>query len=171
MFHTFSLDDVLANQAQAPLSVVDRIRLGSDVRRAVTTYRGSVRPHRVVDGVCDRRGMQFLYHPDEYLALVESVEGCLRYRQTNRKGASSKIPGLVHASFGGSDVTYSIASAARRNSGVFRAEPPPQLRGRNPVTFSFWYTRIFGDPAPRSTKFLQITVGTGSAILPIREIS
>ena len=124
----------------------------------VVPHRGSKRPFKVVDGFADRWRVQNLFHPDEFDDLVRAVDICLRYRDVGRDlDLENEARVLLSAKFGTMDVTYRVASMARENDGNLRVRGPPPVQGYQPSTFLYWYTRLFGDPSPRKTKYLEVT--------------
>jgi hypothetical protein len=185
-FHLNSLDDVL-DELGYTVTGTDRIALGRDVRDAVTSHKGRTRPHRIVNGLCDRWRVQYLFHPAEKEALVAAVHTCLRYRLVDRPVHESEGPILVSARYGGPrypplgirraldpgpasvavfvDVTYRLASLVRQCNGYFRLPDyalvddfdPEEIYDFYPSTLRRHYNRLFGDPIPSATKTLEIT--------------
>jgi hypothetical protein len=192
-FRLLSLDDVLDDLGHT-VTGTDRIALGRDVRRAVTSHKGRSRPHRVVNGFCDRWRVQYLFHPAEKEELVAAVHTCLRYRMVDRQVDESEGPILVSARYGGTrypprgvdgapdpmpgsvtvfaEVTYRVASLVRQCNGYF--DPPVDSLFEDfddgefddffPSTFQWTYNRLFGDPISYAPKTLVITTTDPSSL-------
>jgi hypothetical protein len=147
------------------------MRLGAQVMRSVVGYETmKTRPRRWVINSPTECFWAMLYHPEELEEVHRTIDDWLRVCGTKRISAipsgSKKFSWssiLVSAFFHDLDVTSRIREIIRAHgSGYLVLTPPVKTGSRKqssarPSTIKWWYTRLFGDPAPGVKKTLVLT--------------